>query len=175
MALHTIFGRNPSSQSRRSKAGQMLQRAVMEALEDRRMLSLTMLAGSGFGSSASSGHDFGQALDANTGTYFDASSANGGYAGIDLGSDMAKPIGQIRFYPRSGYESRMNGGKFQGSNTSSSSGFTDLYTIGSTPSSGWTQVNVSDTTAYRYVRYLGPNGGYGDVAEMEFYSDSALA
>ena len=163
--------RQPKTSSEAVKAAAV--QAVMEMLEDRAMLSLAMLAGGAFGSSAASGHGSDQAIDGYTSTYFEASSANGGYTGIDLGSGLAKPISEVRFAPRSGYESRMNGGKFQGSDTSPSSGFTDLYTISSTPSSGWTQANVADSTSYRYLRYLSPNGGYGDVGEIQFYSDSA--
>jgi hypothetical protein len=64
----------------------------------------------------------------------------------------------------------MTGGKFQGSNTSSSSGFVDLYTISTAPAVQWNEVTISNSTAYRWVRYLSPDGGYGNIAEMEFYA-----
>src|SRR6185503_4505135 len=98
----------------------------------------------------------------------------GGYTGIDLGTGSAKKVVKIRFFPRSGFSSRMVGGKFQGSNASGTSGFVDLYTVGSQPASGvWTEATISNTNAYRYLRYLGPSGGYCDIAEMEFITDSA--
>jgi hypothetical protein len=59
----------------------------------------------------------------------------------------------------------------QGSNTSISSGYTDLFTIVDTPA-GWVDVPVVDPSTYRYLRYLGPDGSYGDIGEMVFYSDS---
>ena len=118
------------------------------------------------GSFAGSGNTRDKALDGNTSTYFDASIADGVWVGLDLGT--AKPIGKVRFYPRSGQTGRMVGGKFQGSNDLNS--WTDLATISSLPSLSWNELSVSNTTAYRYVRYLSPNGGWGNVAEVEFYS-----
>jgi hypothetical protein len=77
---------------------------------------------------------------------------------------------KARFYPRDGWASRMTGGKFQGSNTSSTSGFVDLATINTTPTqSTWSELNLGSTN-YRYWRYLSPNAGYGNVAEVEFYN-----
>jgi hypothetical protein len=33
----------------------------------------------------------------------------------------------------------------------------------------FTSVAITNTAAFRYVRYLSPNGGWGNVAELEFY------
>jgi hypothetical protein len=110
-------------------------------------------------------HD--KAFDNNTTTYYDASTSNGGYTGIDAGS--GKIVTRIRYYPRAGFAYRMVGGKFQGSNISNSSGFIDLYTIPSQPTQAWQQVDISNTSAYRYLRYLSPTGAYANVAEVEFY------
>src|SRR5439155_1347436 len=63
---------------------------------------------------------------------------------------------------------RMTGGKFQGSSDGVS--YTDLYTINSEPGDSiYTTATISSTSAYRYVRYLSPDGGYGNVSELEFY------
>jgi hypothetical protein len=120
--------------------------------------------------------------DGNIQTHFDAPQPNGGYAGIDLGSGNAKVIKKIRFFPRSdwsGGPDRMAGGKFQGSNAGESTGFLDLYSIpAGTPSgfaiSSWVEVTVNNPTAYRYLRYLSPDGGYCNIAEVEFYSDGSV-
>jgi hypothetical protein len=138
--------------------------------------SSTKLMGVQYGSSPAwaSGNEFDNATDGNTSTYFDFSQGSGGYTGIDLGAASARRVVKVRFFPRSGFASRMVGGKFQGSNTSGTSGFVDLYTIASQPASGvWTEATISNTNTYRYLRYLGPSGGYCDIAEMEFVSDSA--
>src|SRR6185312_12047956 len=43
------------------------------------------------------------------------------------------------------------------------------------PTAGaFTSVTITNATAFRYVRYLAPNSGFGNVAELEFdgYSSS---
>ncbi len=134
------------------------------------------LQGTPFGTSPfwSSNAGYEKVFDGNTGTFFDYRNPNGGYAGIDLGAGNAKVITKIRFHPRAGHEWRMQGGKFQGSNTSPDSGYTDLYTIPAQTPTGWSLVNITDPTPYRYLRYLAPNDAYGNIAEAEFY-DADLA
>lgn len=83
--------------------------------------------------------------------------------------------GLVRFYPRAGYSGRMMGGKFQGSNDGST--YTDLYTIGTQPVDGqWTAATLPvDPINYRYLRYLAPNGSFGNIAELAFYSGSGAS
>ena len=135
-----------------------------------------LLAGTKFGTGPAfaPGREYDKAFDGNTGSYFDYVNANGGYTGIDLGVGNAKAVIKIRYYPRtdSGLgPGRMVGGKLQGSNTSQTSGYVDLHTITTTPPFGWVEVTISDPTAYRYLRYLSPDGGYCNVAEIEFYGN----
>ncbi len=80
---------------------------------------------------------------------------------------IATPTIRARFYPRAGYETRVVGGKFQGSADNSS--WTDLGTVSSVPNQSiWTDLALSSVN-YRYLRYLSPTNGYGNVAEIEFY------
>jgi hypothetical protein len=129
----------------------------------------TVLSGAGYGTAGSwggTGNTFDKAFDGSTGTFFDAPGADGDYVGLDLGA--AATIGSVKYAPRAGLESRMVGGRFQGSNTSATAGFVDLYTITTAPVAGaLTTVTVTDPTAYRWVRYLAPNGSYGNIAELE--------
>ena len=75
----------------------------------------------------------------------------------------------IRFFPREGYNSRMIGGVFEGTNDDPVNGpYTTVHTISSNPPLNWTSVGVS-LGSYRYLRYRGPNDSYGNVAEIEFY------
>jgi hypothetical protein len=74
---------------------------------------------------------------------------------------------RIRYYPRSGYRSRMVGGIFEGTNDPAN-GYTELHRIKATPAQNWTAVNVN-LENYRYLRYRAPNGSYGNVGEIEFY------
>jgi len=81
--------------------------------------------------------------------------------------------GQVRFFPRAGCAARMLGGRFQGS--ADGTAYTDLYTITATPADGrWTTAALTaDPKPYRFLRYLSPDGGWGNVSEVEFYSGTA--
>ncbi|TAG09590.1 MAG: hypothetical protein EAZ42_06495 [Verrucomicrobia bacterium] len=120
------------------------------------------------GSWTNGGNTRDRAVDGSTSTFFDGPSANGIWVGLDLGT--ANQIVQVRYFPRQDWAGRMVGGVFQGSNTADfSSGVTTLHTISATPSMSFTTVTITNGTAFRYVRYLSPNDGYGNVAEVEFY------
>ena len=73
---------------------------------------------------------------------------------------------KIRFYPRPGFASRMVGGVFESGDGSV------IYTITKVPPDGWSEVNVDFGTA-TVLRYRSPDGGYGNVAEIEFYRSGA--
>ena len=120
------------------------------------------------GSYRNLGNTIANVFDANVNSYFDAPAANGGWAGLDLGSP--KTVTQIQFVPRSGYGSRMAGGLFQASTTADfSAGVTTLYTVPTTPAAGqYTVAAVTPVGAFEFVRYLAPANGYGNVAEVEF-------
>ena len=64
----------------------------------------------------------------------------------------------------------MVGGIFQGANQADFSDAVTLYTVTTQPATGaFTSASITNTAAFRYVRYLSPNGGWGNVAELEFY------
>jgi hypothetical protein len=100
--------------------------------------------------------------------------AGGAVADPPAGCWQLEPVNRIRFVPGPGQAASMVGGKIQGSNDSPTNGFVDLVTISSTPSDSpaYTELGFSNTTPYRYVKYWGPPGSYGQVAEIEFYSDT---
>jgi len=78
-------------------------------------------------------------------------------------------VDKLRFHPRSGWTARMVGGVFEGTNENPATGsYTNIHTITTNPPLAWTEVNVS-LGNYRYLRYRGPNGSYGNVAEIELY------
>jgi endoglucanase len=72
--------------------------------------------------------------------------------------------------PRPGWETRLCGGMIQASNSANfSNGVVTLYTITNVPPSGTlTTVKLSNTTEYRYYRYIGPTNSYCDIEELEF-------
>ena len=61
----------------------------------------------------------------------------------------------------------MTGGVFEGSN-SQATGYVTLATVASASDTAWTTLTVTGASAYRYLRYRGPNGGFCNVAEIEF-------
>jgi len=132
------------------------------------------LHGVPFGSGAASapGFEFDKAYDGDPNTYFDAAAADGAFAGIDLGEGNAAQVTKIRFHPRLGNADRMAGGRFQGSNVATDTGYVDLYIIPATtiPGTTWNTVVLTNTQSFRYLRYLGPDGSHGNVAEVEFWT-----
>ncbi len=86
----------------------------------------------------------------------------------------ASGVTQIRFAARPGFESRMVGGQFQGS--SDGVNYATLATVTATPTDGLTNtLPVSNPNLFRYLRYLSPSGGHGNIAEVEFDGGSAAA
>jgi hypothetical protein len=63
------------------------------------------------------------------------------------------------------------GGEIQASNTANfSSGVVTLFTISQTPTAGvLTTQALSNTTAYRYYRYIGPASGFCNIAELGLF------
>ena len=123
------------------------------------------------GSYNNSGNTIQMVFDGDITTYFDAPTGNGDWAGLDLGS--GKVITALRFFPRTTFAYRMNGGLFQGANVADFSTAVNLLILtNAPPESTFTAQAITNTTAFRYVRYLSPNGGYGNIAEAQFYSPS---
>jgi Fibronectin type III domain len=84
-------------------------------------------------------------------------------------------VDKIRFYPRLNWTARMVGGVFEGTNGNPVTGtYTNIYTIRTNPPPAWSEVIV-DLGNFRYLRYRGPNGSYGNVAEIEFYRKGVKA
>lgn len=108
-----------------------------------------------------------RALDGNPNTFFDAPGGDA-WVGLDLGK--AKVIKGVRFAPRSSHTSRMHGGVIQGANQTNFSDAVDLYTIRAEDADGVTSRAIDDEQAFRYVRYVGPSGGHGNISVLEFYS-----
>jgi len=94
----------------------------------------------------------------------------GDYTGIDLGADGASAVDLVRFLPRAGFAEKMAGGVFQGSNASPEDGYEDLYVVPAGTVDGWNEAILPEgAAAYRYLRYVGPEGSHSNVAEIEFY------
>jgi acetylxylan esterase len=122
------------------------------------------------GSWNNSGATITNVFDNNLNTFFDGPTGNGCWAGLDFGAGTSNVITKINYCPRSGFESRMVNGIFQGANRADFGDAVVLFTMGTQPTAGaFTSANITNTAAFRYVRYLSPNNGYGNVSEVEFY------
>ncbi len=129
------------------------------------------LTGTVYGSPGSDdAHSAATVYDGNPNTFFDATDADGAYAGIDLGVGSSAVVTKIRFLPRANQPGRMTGGVFEGCADGPTSGCATMATVTWNPATDdWRQVTVSDSTPFRWLRYVAPAGGYGNVAEVEFY------
>ncbi len=139
---------------------------------------LTKLTGTVIGTAGSfnnSGNTKEKVFDNNLTTFFDGTAANGVWAGLDFGAGVSNVVGLIKYCPRLTFNSRMVGGVFQGANDASFTSPTTLFTISTAPVySTLTPQIITLTNAFRYVRYLSPNNGWGNVAEVEFWGRAAL-
>ena len=127
-----------------------------------------VLLGSPGSKSGTSQDDFTAAWDGNIITAFEgpeSGTGNGLYTGIDIGKEWVAQLTKASFYPRNGAAERMVGGKFQGSSDGKT--WHTLKVIVSAPAQGqWTTLSVPTINQCRYLRYLSPNGGWGNVAEI---------
>lgn len=140
---------------------------------------IVKLAGTVIGSPGSwnnSGNTIAKVFDGNISTFYDAMNATGDWAGVDLGNTNSTLV-QIKYCPRATFAARMVGGQFQGANVADfSSGVVTLFTISAAPPDGvMTVQTITNTTRFRYLRYLGPPNGFCNVAEVEFWGTSNTA
>jgi hypothetical protein len=133
------------------------------------VMNQIQLKGTAFGTSPpyAPGREYYRATDGDLNTFFDYANPSGGDTGIDLGAGNASHVSSIIYSPRVGFESRMVGGVFQGSNDGTH--YNTLYTITAVPTAN-TCAMVNGSLPYRYLRYVGPVNSYCNIAEMAFYS-----
>lgn len=66
---------------------------------------------------------------------------------------------------------RMKQGRFQGANTADFSKATDLCRFNDVTNGRWYELPVADTGRYRYLRYMSPDGSYGNINELWFFDE----
>jgi hypothetical protein len=115
------------------------------------------------------------AFDGNLATFVDAKEPNGAWTGLDLGVGGAARVTEILFAPRAqpggdeALRARMVGGRFQGANKADFSDAQDLAAVAATPMPGLVnKLPVGNAGRFRYLRYLSPEGGNCNVAEIVF-------
>jgi len=106
--------------------------------------------------------------------FVDAAKATVGndcWVGLDLGGP--KTITKTCVSPRRAWTRRMTGGRFQGSDASDfHRGVKDLTALLPEPKDGqWAEItDIASARPFRYVRFLSPDDGWNNVAEIEFYT-----
>ncbi len=113
------------------------------------------------------------AFDDDLATCFTAPVADGAWIGLDLGT--VRVVSRLRFSAGVYQENSLKGGRFQASPTADfSSGVVDLLVLDQAPEQAWQSRDLSSPESgprepYRYVRYLGPRGSHGRIAEFEVW------
>lgn len=116
---------------------------------------------------------FDKVIDGDPNTFFDGLAE--GWVEIDLGKKLK--FDTLGFAPRAGYESRMTGGVFYGSNNGKD--WKEIYTVKFSPASGINYIKLDKEQNYRYIRYEVPEGraeGANEdylcnIAEIELYRE----
>ena len=67
------------------------------------------------------------------------------------------------------FNARMARGRFQASNDADFATVKEHYYFPGITNGNWYDIPVKDSTAYRYVRYLSPNGSYGNINELQYF------
>ena len=110
------------------------------------------------------------AFDNDVSTYYNTSTSDLQWVGLDLGEPCI--ITRVSFTPSPSSQGadRMLLGLFEGANSPDFMDAMPLYFISETPASGTATVaDVNVSRGFRYVRYVGGSGSYCYVAELKFY------
>jgi len=111
-------------------------------------------------------YGYASAFDGDESTSFDSTTPTGAICGLDFGA--IKQVRKIRYLARQAGEQEMNrivGGKFEFSTDGIN--YTTVHTI-TTNAKTWQEIEVN--VSARYGRYVSPAEGFGNIAEIEFYS-----
>ncbi len=81
------------------------------------------------------------------------------------------PVTKVRFFPRKGQASRMERGRFTGSNDGATTGFQTIADIkGIPPEDKWSEITLEKPVRFRFLKYESSWQSWGNVAEVEFWS-----
>ena len=91
-----------------------------------------------------------------------------------INKNLPLVFNRVRFLPAPDRAVQLVGGKFEGSNKDSLTGYVTLAEIKSVPGENqWTDLEFDNSQPYRWIRYLAPAGSHGNMAEVVFFSDNA--
>jgi len=115
------------------------------------------------------------AFDGNVTTFVDLQNANGTWVQADFGDGRNVRVSEVTLTPRSGYALRLNGAWITASNdgvtwTTLATLPTNAYSANATTTPS--TLLISDTNSYRFLRFNGPAGSNGNVAEIDYVGTS---
>jgi len=85
--------------------------------------------------------------------------------------NIAPVITRVRLYPAPGFEDKIADARIVGSNSGQTIGFVELTKITQVPTAdNWLDVRFSNSTPYRWVKYVGPDGSHALIGKIEFYA-----
>lgn len=67
------------------------------------------------------------------------------------------------------FNTRMSRGRFQAANNAVFEHAVDLYYFTGITNGNWYEIEVETDKTYQYLRYIGPNGSYCNINELQFY------
>src|SRR5258708_18516459 len=93
---------------------------------------------------------------------------------IDGSSCWSLPVvNRARLFPAPGRAADLANGTILGSTTSPTTDFVELGRVNAVPAAGmFTELAFAHAKPYRYVKYQGPRGSFGAIAELELYAGS---
>ena len=107
-------------------------------------------------------------FDGNLNNTYAACDRDNGWVGLDLGEPHV--ITGVAYCPRIAHRERLQLGMFEGANNPDFGDAIPIYMITDVPAENvLTKKTVSNSRAFRYVRYKGPADTRCNIAEVEFY------
>ncbi|MBQ8157427.1 MAG: RICIN domain-containing protein [Prevotella sp.] len=101
--------------------------------------------------------------------------SDGTVTDIITSPNRTQSITLLRKYPFMGeqdyFNSRMSGGKFQGSKQADFLNSTLLHEHQGITNGNWYDIPITNTGQYKYLRYIGPKGSFCNINELEFYGE----
>jgi hypothetical protein len=130
------------------------------------------ITGTPFGTEGFHGNNpqnsYASVFDGNPETFFDSNTSSGAICGLNFGS--VKQVRKIRYLARRENDTtadRIIGGRFEFS--SDGINYVNAHTVPTGINTrDWQEVEVN--VSAQYGRYVSPERGYGNIAEIEFYS-----
>ncbi len=112
-----------------------------------------------------------QSFDNNTSTFSAGSDAAPARFGLDFGG-TARTVTRIEYYPRIGFESRLDGGSFYAANASDFSDEVAILTLPSGHTAQWYDRATTSSVSARYVYFKSSHGApnsSSNIAEQVYW------